>query len=67
MDAFSGYHPFVNLIYFLIVIGCTMFYMHPVFLGLSLVGSLLYSVYLKGIPVRDAALLSVNGGDQPAV
>ncbi len=48
MDAFSGYHPFVNLIYFLIVIGCTMFYMHPVFLGLSLVGSLLYSVYLKG-------------------
>lgn len=48
MDIFSGYHPIVNLLYFLIVIGCTMFYMHPVFLVLSLAGSVLYAIYLKG-------------------
>ena len=34
MDAFSGYHPLINFTYFTIVIGLSMFYMHPVFLAL---------------------------------
>ena len=48
MDHFSGYHPFVNLAYFVVVIGISMFFMHPVFLALSLVGGAAYSFYLKG-------------------
>ena len=48
MDTFSGYHPLINFTYFVIVIGLSMFYMHPVFLALSLIGSVSYSIYLKG-------------------
>ena len=48
MDTFSGYHPLINFTYFTIVIGLSMFYMHPVFLALSLAGSVSYSIYLKG-------------------
>ena len=46
-DVFSGYHPAVNFLYFVLVIGCSMFVMHPVFLGLSCLGGLTYYVYLK--------------------
>ena len=48
MDTFAEYHPLINFIYFVMVIGIAMFYMHPVLLGLSLAGSLAYSIYLKG-------------------
>ena len=53
MDTFSGYHPLINFTFFVIVIGLSMFYMHPVFLALSLIGSVSYSIYLKGkTPVK---------------
>lgn len=47
-DAFAACHPAVNFLYFVLVIGCSMFVMHPIFLCLSLVGGLSYYVYLKG-------------------
>ncbi len=47
-DDFSSYHPVVNFGYFLCVITITMFNMHPVFLGIAVVASIVYSVYLKG-------------------
>lgn len=47
-DAFSGFHPLVNFAFFLAAILCGMFFMHPVFLGISLVCSLAYSLYLGG-------------------
>lgn len=47
-DAFSGYHPAVSMLYFVLVIGLTMFINHPVCLGISLVCALTYSIYLKG-------------------
>ena len=47
-DTFSGYHPAISLLYFVLVIGLTMFLQHPVCLGLSLVGALAYAFYLKG-------------------
>ena len=47
-DAFSGFHPAVNLGYFAAVIGLSMFLMHPVFLGLSLAGGFAYLWYLQG-------------------
>ncbi len=46
-DVFSSYHPWINFIYFLMIIGCSMFVMHPVFLFLSLFGGFFYYLYLK--------------------
>lgn len=47
-DAFSGYHPAISMLYFVLVIGLTMFLNHPACLGISLVCALAYSIYLKG-------------------
>lgn len=47
-DAFSGYHPLVNFLFFALVLGATMVFMHPVSLCISLAGALVYSIYLKG-------------------
>ena len=47
-DTFSGFHPSINLLYFVAIIGFTMVFMHPVFLALSLICAFTYSVYLHG-------------------
>lgn len=47
-DAFSGFHPAVNLCFFAAVIGMTMFLMHPVFLFISMLCSCGYLWYLRG-------------------
>jgi len=47
-DVFSSFHPLVNMSYFITVIGFAMFFMHPVSLGISLVCSFTYAVYLNG-------------------
>lgn len=47
-DTLSGYHPIVSMIYFVLVIGLTMFLNHPICLGISFVCSITYSIYLKG-------------------
>ena len=47
-DAFSGFHPVVNLLYFATVIGFSMFFMHPVCLAISLGCAATYAVYLGG-------------------
>jgi len=46
---FCTYHPLVNLIYFALVIGVTMFSMSPYFVAVTIVGAWAYSVLLKGI------------------
>ncbi len=56
MDEFKKYHPIVNFIYFLFVIGLSMFLMHPVSLGISLFCAILYKAVLKG---RKAAAISI--------
>lgn len=48
MNEFKTYHPVVNLIYFVFVIGFSCFFMHPVCLVISFFCSFLYSVLLKG-------------------
>ncbi len=48
MNEFKTYHPVVNFAYFVFVISFSMFYMHPVCLGISLMCSFTYSVILKG-------------------
>ncbi len=55
-DAFAACHPAVNFLYFVLVIGCSMFVMHPVFLLLSVSGGMAYYVYLKGRKAWKTAL-----------
>lgn len=47
-DTFSAYHPGVNFLYFTLVLVFSMFFMHPVFLAISLCGAVCYSMYLNG-------------------
>ena len=47
-NAFSGFHPAVNLTFFGIVIGLTMFLMHPIFLAVSLTCGCAYLWHLVG-------------------
>ena len=54
-DAFGGCHPIVNLAFFVIVIGFTMFLMHPAALCVSLVGAVCFHIKLRG--VRAAGFL----------
>ena len=48
MREFKTYHPIVNFVYFVFVIGFSCFFMHPVSLCISLVSGFTYSVMLKG-------------------
>ena len=47
-NEFKTYHPIVNFIYFLFIIGFSCVFLHPISLGISLVGAFSYSVMLKG-------------------
>ena len=47
-DAFSGFHPGVNLAFFLAALGMTMFIRQPVYLLISLVSGFAYLLYLLG-------------------
>ena len=47
-DAFAGYHPCINLLYFVAVIGSAMFFTHPVCLAISLACALSYSIGING-------------------
>lgn len=47
-DAFSGYHPAVNFIFFLSVLGFGVVILHPAFLITGLVGALGYYLLLRG-------------------
>jgi energy-coupling factor transport system permease protein len=47
-DTFSSYHPMVNFVFFALVLGCTMFFMHPVSLCISFGSAFCYALYLKG-------------------
>lgn len=47
-DEFSGFHPIVNFIYFALIIGFSMVFMHPVMLFISLITGITYHGVLKG-------------------
>ncbi len=48
MSAFSRSHPAVNIMFFILVVVFAMLINHPVFIAISLLASLAYSVKLKG-------------------
>ena len=56
-DVFAGFHPVVNLLYFVAVIGFAMFFMHPVCLGVSLVCAAAYAIYLSGAKALRVGLV----------
>ncbi len=45
---FCTYHPLVNMVYYALVIGITMFSMSPYFVVVTLIGAWGYSILLKG-------------------
>jgi len=47
-DAFSGFHPVVNFIFFLAALGLTMFIQQPVYLLISMISGCAYLLYLQG-------------------
>lgn len=47
-DNFGSLHPAINFLYFVMILGVSMFVMNPIFLAFSLAGGLLYYIYLKG-------------------
>jgi len=47
-DTFSGFHPLVNILYFVAMIGFAMFFTHPICLAISLLCALTYSIYING-------------------
>ncbi len=49
MKSFKGYHPMVNFIYFLGVIGFSMCFFSPIALAVSLVSGFSHSLVLKGV------------------
>src|SRR5690625_4784881 len=46
MNSFAYYHPFILFAYYLAVISISMFLLHPIILGLSLLGSLVFFALL---------------------
>lgn len=48
MNEFRNYHPIVNFVYFVFVIGFSCFFIHPACLLISLICGFVYSVILKG-------------------
>lgn len=48
-DTFSNYHPIVNLYYFLFVFLVSMFFMHPVYLGIGILSGTIYEGIVSGI------------------
>jgi len=49
MNSFANYHPFVLFAYYLAVISISMFLLHPIILGLSLLGSLVFFALLTSM------------------
>ena len=58
-DAFAGFHPAVNLCFFVAAIGLSMFLLHPVYLTVSVLCAAGYLWYLQGGPgfVRQVGYL----------
>lgn len=46
--SFSEYHPLVSFLYFTIIIIFSMLFMHPIFVGISLISAVVYSIILNG-------------------
>ena len=55
-DSFATFHPIVNITYFIAVLLFSMFFMHPIFLGIAFISAYTYSFVQKG---RDALQFNI--------
>ena len=55
--AFAGYHPVVNFIFFVLVLVCAMFLMHPACLAISLFCGFAYVMKLRGMRALKSNVL----------
>jgi len=59
-STFTELHPAVTTIYFVLVIGITMFSNEPVFLSISFAAAALYHILLKGVrEIRNIIIITV--------
>ena len=56
-STFAGFHPVAGLMYYVLVIGITMFSMSPFFLGLSFAMGLTYSYLLRGTQIAKQNIM----------
>lgn len=56
-DAFSNYHPFINFLYFSLVLVFAMFFTHPASQIISLLSALTYAAQLNGRQSTGKSLL----------
>jgi energy-coupling factor transport system permease protein len=56
-DTFYGYHPIVNMAYFVAVLAFAMFFTHPICLAISLVCAFSYAIYINGKKSLKTALV----------
>lgn len=54
------YHPVISFIYFFIVLGCSMFFMHPICLGISLISAFFYALHLFGWADMKAGMAGIG-------
>ncbi|MBQ9115422.1 MAG: energy-coupling factor transporter transmembrane protein EcfT, partial [Clostridia bacterium] len=47
-DHFGSYHPFVNLLYFVLVVAFSLIITHPIAQAISLISAVLYAVTAEG-------------------
>lgn len=59
MNEFKKYHPIVNFVYFVFLIGFSCVFMHPLCLVMSLSGGFVYSLMLKGKGALKTNLLYI--------
>lgn len=57
--AFSSYHPIVSFLYFTIIIIVSMIFMHPVFVLISLITSIIYSFILNKNKAKQLTLFGI--------
>lgn len=57
--AFSSYHPIVSFLYFTIIIVASMMFMHPMFVGISLITSIIYSFILDKNKAKQLTLFGL--------
>ena len=57
MREFKNFHPIINFIYFVLVIGFSMFFMHPLALIISFLSAFLSLIMIKGIKAIKKTLL----------
>ena len=57
MREFKNFHPIINFIYFVLVIGFSMFFMHPLALIISFSSAFLSLIMIKGIKAIKQTLL----------